>query len=269
MLRGFFPDGVLRAEGLTSPAAVVGWLDVMIFNFIFIAGDFRPGTKFFAMGNNTGFMLAFLNPDDAGANWSKNFKINPNGTAVSCIKVTIIASILTCCANLLPVPFKFAYVSMKENAKRISAYVAKNIISSVDYYKGDNKSVLIEKQMMSTLIVEKEIGGLGASIDAAYYESFDLGAAGTVRKLHETHKAKMSEILDITKAMEISIKTEDFAPSHKKLMGAIGVSSSALADSAGMLLMKVTEAAGDGDISAAESAHLKELEDQVKSDMKT
>jgi hypothetical protein len=269
ILRGFFPDGATRAQGLTSPATVVGWLDVMIFNFIFISLDVRPGLKLFAMGHNTGYMLAFLNPDDTSANWSKNFKINPNGTAVSCLKVTIFACCLTCLANLLPTPFKFAYADMKENAKRVSAYVAKNIISSVDYYKGANKSVLIEKQMQSTLIVETQIGSLGASIDAAYYERFDLGAAGTVRKLHDMHKTKLGEILDITKAMEIAIKTEDFAASHKTLMTAIGGSSSGLADSAGELLMKATEFSADGDLSTAESGELEGLENRVKADMKT
>merc|ERR1719387_1239965 len=247
--------------GIYNPAAVVGWLDVMIFNFIFIASDVRPGVKLFAMGHNTGYMLTFLNPDDKSAAWSKNFKINPNGTAMSCIKVTIFACCLTACANLLPVPFKFATVDMKENAKRVSAYVAKNVISSVDYYKGAKKSVLIEKQMASTLIVEKEIG-------SAYYESFDIGAAGTVRKLHETHKSVMGEILDITKAMEIAISTEDFAASHKELMSAIGGSASALADSTGALLMAATASAGDGDISSAEKTRLEEMESQVKTDMK-
>jgi hypothetical protein len=268
ILRGFFPDGSTRDQGLANPAAVVGWIDVMIFNFIFIASDVRPGLKLFAMGHNTGYMLAFLNPDDMSANWSKNFKINPNGTAVSCLKVTIAACCLTAAANLLPFPFMFAYQSMKANAKKVSAYVAKNIISSVDYYKGDNKSVIIEKQMKSTLIVEQEIGGLGASIGSAYYESFDLGSAGTVRKLHETHKDVMAEILDITKAMEIAIKTEDFAPSHKKLMAAIGGASSALADSAGILLMTVTESAADGELSASEKQKLLDLENQVSADMK-
>jgi len=268
VLRGFFPDGSQREEGLANPAAVIGWLDVMIFNFIFIASDVRPGVKLFAMGHNTGYMLAFLNPDDKGANWSKNFKINPNGTAVSCLKVTIAACAMTMMANLLPVPFKFAYADMKENAKRVSAYVAKNMISSVDYYRGSSKSVLIEKQMQSTLIVEKEIGGLGASIGSAYYEGFDLGSHGTVRKLHETHKSVMGEILDITKALEIAISTEDFAPSHKKLMSAIGGSASALADSTGALLMAATASAGDGDISSAEKTRLEEMESQVKTDMK-
>jgi hypothetical protein len=268
ILRGFFPDGATRAMSLASPATVIGWLDVMIFNFIFISADVRPGVKLFAMGHNTGYMLAFLNPDDMSANWSKNFRINPNGTAVSCLKVTILACCMTMLANLLPTPFKFAYHDMKENAKRVSAYVAKNIISSVDYYKGAKKSVLIEKQMQSTIIVEQQIGGLGASISSAYYESFDLGSAGTVRKLHEAHKSTMGEILDITKAMEIAIKTEDFAASHKTLMTAIGGASSQLADSAGKLLMMATASAADGDISADEKKELQDQEDQVKADMK-
>jgi hypothetical protein len=271
ILRGFFPDGSQRdhAMGIYNPAAVVGWLDVMIFNFIFIASDVRPGTKLFAMGHNTGYMLAFLNPDDKSIAWSKNFQINHTGTAVSCLKVTIFACIMTMFANLLPVPFKFAYHDMKENGKRVSAYVAKNIISSVDYYKGKKKSVLIEKQMMSTLKVEKEIATMGASIDGAYYEGFDLGYAGTVRKQHATHKATMGEILDITKAMEIALKTEDFAESHTKLMNAIGDASSQLADSTGMLLMSASDGAQDGSLDNDEQKRLLELEDQVNKDIKT
>jgi hypothetical protein len=79
----------------------------------------------------------------------------------------------------------------------------------------------------------------------------------------------MGEILDITKAMEIAIKTEDFADSHITLMKVIGGPASALADSAGELLMAVTEAATDGDLSASEKSGLKAKEETVKADMKT
>ena len=54
-----FPDGVTPGVGHFSPASIVGWIDVMIFHFIFVSMDLRPGVKFFAMGPNTGYMLAF------------------------------------------------------------------------------------------------------------------------------------------------------------------------------------------------------------------
>jgi len=177
-------------------------------------------------------LLAFLNPADQTV-FSKNFRINPNGTAVSCLKVTVIACALTICANLLPTPFRFAFDDMKDNAKRMSAYVAKNFISSVDYYKGAKASVLIEKQMESTVKVEEEIGKSGASISGAFFECFDIGTRGTVRHLHEAHKSLMGELLDITKALEIAIKTEDFAESHLNCMSHIGDATRKLAHSAG------------------------------------
>jgi hypothetical protein len=150
ILRGFFPDGVTPEDGFLSAASIVGWIDLMIYNFVFVSMDLRPGVKFFAMGHSTGYMLAFLNPADQSV-FSKNFRINPHGTAVTCLKVTVIACFLTMCANLLPVPFRFATADMKVNARRVSAYVAKNFISSVEYYCSAEASVIIERQMQSTI----------------------------------------------------------------------------------------------------------------------
>jgi hypothetical protein len=267
ILRGFFPDGVTPGAGHFSPASIVGWLDLAIFNMVLLTTDVRMGLRMFAMGHNTGYMLAFLNPADQSV-FSKNFKINPDGIAVNCLKVTFMACSLTCLANLLPTPFGWAVDNMKANARRVSAYVAKNFISSVDYYQGTTASVLIEKQMESTVKVESEIGGMGASIDGAWYEGFDVGKRGVVRNLHSAHKTLLGELLDITKAMEIAIKTEDFAESHCNLMKAIGNESGKLADSTGQLLMEITSFAGDGDVSSEESAQLAAQEDAVKADMK-
>jgi hypothetical protein len=122
--------------------------------------------------------------------------------------------------------------------------------------------------MESTCKVEAEIGGMGASIDGAWYEGFDVGTKGVVRNLHTAHKSLMGELLDITKAMEIAIKTEDFAESHCSIMKAIGDASSKLADSTGQLLMAVTDSAADGDINSAEKAELETKENEVKDDMK-
>jgi hypothetical protein len=267
VLRGFFPDGVQPGDGHLSLVSIVGWVDVIIFNFIFVTMDLRQGVKFFALGHNTGYLLSFLNPQDTMV-FSKNFKINPNGTAVICLKVTCIACFLTMCANLLPVPFRFAYMDMKVNARRVSAFVAKNFLSSVEYYRGGSGSILIEKQMMSTLKVEKEIAAMGDSIGSAWYEGFDIGRNGTVRQLHENHHALMSDLLLITKGLEIAIKTEDFASSHHTIMKEIGEASSKLVEDTGGLLMAVTDAARDGDINSSEQVALEQKEEAVTEDLK-
>ena len=142
-----------------------------------------------------------------------------------CLKRTVIACGLTMLANLLPMPFSFVCVDMKDGAKRVSAYMAKSFIGSVNYYRGSEKTVLIERRMKNTGVVEKQIGGLGDSIACAYWEGFDIGILGKVRFLHEQHNGLFGHCCEIVKALQIAMSTEDFASSHKALMGGMGEES--------------------------------------------
>ena len=72
MLRGFFPDGVTPADTSTSPATIVGWLDLAIFNLLVLGFNCRMGFRFTAMAVNVGFMMCFLNPADKTV-FSKNW----------------------------------------------------------------------------------------------------------------------------------------------------------------------------------------------------
>jgi hypothetical protein len=260
MLRGFFPDGVTPGMGWTSPAFIVGWIDLVLFYFFFLATDMRMGVRMFAMAGTTGYMLAFLNPHDESI-YSKNFKINPDGIAVSNLKVTVVCLILTMMANLLPIPFGFATDEMKAKGKEAAAFVAKKFLSSTDYYRGSKASKIIEREIAGTQNVARDVGNLGAAISGAWYEGFDIGIRGTVRKLHETQADLLSSLVDIIKAVEIAISTEDFGKSHQKIMGHVGEACSDLVEAAGYLLMIVTYAAGDGVLDEDEC---KELGDQVK-----
>lgn len=268
LLRGFFPDGVTpEMNAFSSPAAIVGWLDIAIFNFIFLTTDLRMGVRMFAMGQNTSFMLCFLNPQDQTP-FSKNFKINPNGTAVMCLKMTIIACFLTMAANLLPTPFKFAFYDMKEGAVRVSAYVAKSYIAAVDYYRGSQRTIIIQRQIKNTMVVENEIGGLSSSISGTFYEGFDVGLIGKIRFLHEQHSSLLSACLSIQKALQIAMSSEDFADSHMTLMKSIGEPCSQLVDDTGDLLMTVTGCAGDGDLDPSEKKMLSGKVAVVKEDLR-
>jgi hypothetical protein len=267
LLRGFFPDGRTPEMGHMSTASVVGWLDVAVFNMFFLSTDMRMGVKMFALANNTGFLLCYLNPQDQTP-FSKNFKINPNGTAVNCLKVAIVASIFACLANLLPIPEGFASVDMKKNAKRVSAYMAKNFITCVDYYSGSKATVDIEKQMRATEKLQAEVDGLGGVIGSAWYEGFDIGSKGTVRNLHDAHAGLMGELMNTMKAVEIAMKTEDFGPSHIVLMDGCKEQCMNLVESSGELLCKVTASAGDGDVSASEDEELGAIDARVEDDLK-
>jgi hypothetical protein len=268
MLRGFFPDGRTPEMGHMSTASVVGWLDLALFNMFFLSTDMRMGVKMFALANNTVFLLCFLNPADQTP-FSKNFKINPNGTAVNCLKVAILSSIFACLANLLPIPEGFASVDMKVNARRVSAYMAKNFINSTVYYSGSKATVDIEKQMRSTELLQADVDSLGAVVGAAWYEGMDIGVRGTIRNLHDAHAGLVGDLMNTAKAMEIAIQTEDFGPSHQVLMDGIKEQAMNLCESTGELLCKVTSSAGDGNVDADENAMLGEIDERVANDIKS
>jgi hypothetical protein len=267
ILRGFFPDGVTPGMGWTSPAFIVGWIDLICFWFFFLATDMRMGVRMFAMAGTTGYMLAFLNPNDQSV-YSKNFVINPDGIAVSNLKVTVVCLLLTMAANLLPIPFGFASDDMKVKSKRAAAFVAKKFLSSTDYYRGSKPSKVIEREITGTQNVAADVGGLGAAIGGAWYEGFDIGIRGTIRKLHETQADLLTGLVDIIKAVEIAISNEDFGPSHRKIMRHIGEPCSDLVEVTGDLLMIVTYAAGDGDLSTEEREELKAKVEEVQEKLK-
>ena len=73
----------------------------MIMNLLFLCTDNRMGTRMFFMANHTGFMLAFLNPMDQTV-YSKNFKINPNGVAVSSFLGVALGSLAAILAMCIP-----------------------------------------------------------------------------------------------------------------------------------------------------------------------
>ena len=146
--------------------------------------------------------------------------------------------------------------------------MAKIFLSYVDYYKGSEASVVIERQMQSPTKVEAETDSLGAPIGSAWYEGFDLGMKGTVRKLHDAHATLLGDFLLITKAVEIAIRTEDFAESLLSVMSKIGDASMKLVDSAGELLMSVTDSATDGNIINDEEAQLVAKGDAVAANRK-
>merc|ERR1719355_93604 len=129
MMRGFFADGVTPGAGAFSTVSIVGWADYLIFCFLFLATECRMGTRMFFLANHTGFMLAFLNPADQTV-YSKNFKINPNGVAVSSFIGVAAGSIAAILAMCLPYPWQFSFTSMKSNSVDASKDTARLFIAA-------------------------------------------------------------------------------------------------------------------------------------------
>merc|ERR1719456_1206088 len=114
---------------------------------------------------------------------------------------------------------------MKANATKVSADTCKLFSASVEYFKGENASVLINQQLAQTAILKAELGGMGGSIGAAWNECWDVGNAGTIRHLMEAHSGLLAQVYDILHSLEIALATEDFGASHKTVMGKIGASA--------------------------------------------
>jgi hypothetical protein len=109
---------------------------------------------------------------------------------------------------------------------------------------------------------------MGGSIGAAYMEGFDIGNNGTIRNLMAAHSGLLGRIYDILFSLEIAISTEDFGPSHKQIMGDIGAAATDYVEKVNLLLMEVTNAAGDGSVDSGEKASLTALMDSVTTAMK-
>jgi hypothetical protein len=262
ILRGFFPDGVTPGMSFTSAPSLVGWTDLAIYNLMVLGFNCRMGFRMTAMALNVGFMMCFLNPADQTV-FSKNFKINPNGAAVSAFLGVCIGSLCAVLAVLVPYPLGFATTNMKIAGKATSEDMSKLFIAAVKYFKGDAPSVLIDRQMAQSVTLQNQIGGLGGAINDAYVETFDIATQGTIRGLFEKHASVMGELLDVLVALQFALSSEDFGPSHVTCMDAIGEASHDLVDATAVLLVAATVASEDGDIDARENDDLKSKEDDV------
>jgi hypothetical protein len=262
LMRGFFPDGVTPGMGFFSSASIVGWVDLAIYNLMVLGFNCRMGFRMTALALNVSFMMCYLNPADQTV-FSKNFQVNPNGAAVSAFLGVCIGSLCAVLAVLLPYPLGYATQNMKAAGVASSEDMCKLFIAAVKYFKGHAPSVLIERQMAQSVILQGQIGGLGANISDAYVETFDIATQGTIRGLFEKHSSVMGAQLDILTALQFAMSTEDFGESHVTCMDAIGDASHDLVDATTVLLIAATHASEDGDIDAAEKDDLVSKEQDV------
>merc|ERR1719420_798483 len=267
MLRGFFSEGVQPGDGAFSTVSLVGWANYLILTFLVLITECRLGFRMFFLASHTGFMLAFLNPADQTP-FSKNFKINMNGAAVSSFIGVAAGSIFAILTMLLPYPWRFASWTMKANAVSAAKDTSKLFLGAVNYFKGETATVLIEQLLAKGGVLRSTLDGMGGPVGAAWDESFDIGNAGTVRKLMESQLGMLNIVFDVLQSLMIAMTTEDFGPSHKQCMAEIGGPALTVVEKASVLLIKVSESAADGDISASEKQELTALANESKDAVK-
>merc|ERR1719388_648133 len=267
VMNGIFPGGMKEGMSPTSATAIFGWVNFLAFTFIFLFVKCGMGMKMFALATDIGFMLAFLDPKSTLV-FSENFTFRIDGVAVNTLLATCIACLIAPVLNLIPYPFSLASVNMKGNAVSASKGTAKLFSAVINYYNGSEYSVVIESELKQSLDLRAELDGMAGAINSAWFERFDVGVAGTIRALMESHLGLLNNIYDRLRALMVAVSTEDFGESHLKIMSKIRGSSMNVASEVKKLLIAVTEAATDGDISEAEKNHLAELVSDAKKAVK-
>merc|ERR1719191_2562820 len=267
VMNGIFPGGMKEGMSPTSATAIFGWVNFLLFTFIFLFVKCGLGMKMFALATDIGFMLAFLDPKSTMP-FSENFTISHKGVAVNTLLATCIACCIAPIVNLVPYPFTSAFINMKGNAVKASKDTARLFEAVIAFYNDKEYSVVIESELKHSNDLRAELDGMGAAVGSAWFERFDVGVAGTIRALMESHLGLMNNIYDRLRALMVAVSTEDFGDSHNKIMDKIRGSSFALAEAVKKLLETATEAATDGDISSAEKETLKGLVAEAKKAVK-
>merc|ERR1719261_1105593 len=259
--------GMKEGMSPTSATAIFGWVNFLVFTFIFLFVKCGMGMKMFALATDIGFMLAFLDPKST-LKFSENFTIASDGVAVNTLLATCIACLIAPIVNLIPYPFTSAFINMKGNAVKASKDTARLFEAVIAFYAEKEYSVVIESDLKHSKDLRAELDGMGAAVGCAWFERFDIGVAGTIRALMESHLGLMNNLYDRLRALMVAVSTEDFGESHNKIMFDIRGSSMNVASSVKKLLIAVTEAATDGDISEAEKNHLAGLVSSTKKAVK-
>merc|ERR1719159_577631 len=266
-MNGIFPGGMKPGMPPTGGCAIFGWANYLIFLFLTLMCKCGMGTKMFYLATFTGFMLAFLNPAST-LGFSENFTISMKGTGVNTMIATCLGTLSAPLMNLLPYPMSFATTVMKGNAVKASKDATKLFTFIIDYYCGSEGSVVVESAVKHAGGLRAELDGLGGPIGAAWFEGFDLGTRGTVRALMESHLGLMNSVYDRLRAILIVVRSEDFGPSHTAIASKIHDSSMRVALATKKLMIAVTEAATDGDISSKEKEELSSLVAEAKAAVK-
>merc|ERR1719428_2366152 len=99
VMNGIFPGGMKEGMSPSSPAAIFGWVNFLVFLWLLLWCKCGMGLKMFALANDIGFMLAFIDPKSTLV-FSENFTISLQGVAVNTMLATLIACVSAPLMNL-------------------------------------------------------------------------------------------------------------------------------------------------------------------------
>merc|ERR1719191_2285006 len=117
VMNGIFPGGMKEGMDQWCATAIFGWVNMLLFLWLVLWSKCGLGLKMFALANDIGFMLAFIDPASTLV-FSENFTISAKGTAVNTMLATLIACLAAPLMNLIPYPMTSAFTDMRDKSMK-------------------------------------------------------------------------------------------------------------------------------------------------------
>jgi len=223
--------------------------------------NLSKNVRMFIVSYHVFFVMALQNPN-ADPLMNTTWAINWTAQTTTTMCTALIGMVGAVLVVAFPTP-----LTAKSHARRSAGSIAQKTCDMVDhlfvYYQRSEPSVTITQLEVEALQLAGKVQAMRGDIEAAWWEHLDIGRGGKVRSLLTRHVGMLSTLSDNIFAMQICISREDFGNTHVQCMAKIKGRVSALLITSRELLVKATEAAGDGDIDKSEEAALRALMDQV------
>lgn len=264
ILYGIFPDAVTKhPEPFSSPAWYVAAVDFALGIFLVIYLNLPSDTKLFAAYEHCWFMMCFMNPHNT-TKFSKGFAIGLDGQATKEMFTVLFAVHAAIFAAFFPIPV-WSMRRATDNAFVMVDQINTLWNLALGYYaQGSESDASINRVQNEAEQMLVSIQKFDTMIDRMYWECFDIGKWGVIRKQLIELSTRLKEMHScIMVAIAVAYK-EGFEPIHVKIMDAIKDDMIDFRQTTRMALEFAVEVGLDGHMSDAEEKLLRQRADELR-----
>jgi hypothetical protein len=237
-----------------------------LFMFCTVWFNISANVRMFILSYHVYFVMAIQDPCNdplMNESWSLDWQSQTTQTMGTAL-IGLLAAVLV---TVFPVP------KTATSAARQAAFSATNELNNVldeiyAYYTRDSPSVSITALETQCRQLRESIQTMQTDIESAWWEKFDIGSAGRVRRYLTGHVSMLKTVVDNIFAVQISVAKEDFGKTHKACMKAMSHDCKDLLDDCKKLQEMNVAAAADGSISEEEKTDLLLQKEKVTDNIK-
>merc|ERR1719253_1161600 len=217
IMYGIYPNGTEdHPEPFSAPVWYVAAADFVILIFVFVFLNIDADFKLFACCEHCWFMMCFFNPHNT-TDFSRGFELHMTGAATSEMISTFIGVNLAVLAAFLPYPV-WSSDRCKKNADTMVQTINELWDTVMDYYTGDKSSAIVYRCRREADGVHDRIVRFEKDIANMYWEGFDYGKRGCVRKQLLVLTKTLKEAHACTLVAIAFAEQEEFEEAHVELM---------------------------------------------------